>query len=140
VRKILLATVLPVISLCLVAQNPDSGSKPSKEKGGVYRIGGGVSAPKVVFSPDPQCTDRARATKLRGTEELFMVVGPDGVARDVRVHKSLGSDIDKIAVDLLPTWRFEPAMKDGQPVAVALNVNIKFDCSQPGAASSSPHP
>ena len=49
-----------------------------------------------------------------------------GEPKDVHVVKSLEKDVDQSAVDAVQKWRFEPARKDGQPVAVKVSVEIRF--------------
>jgi TonB family protein len=34
--------------------------------------------------------------------------------------------LDEKAVDAVSTWEFAPAQKDGQPVAVMVNVQVTF--------------
>jgi periplasmic protein TonB len=57
---------------------------------------------------------------------LMLTVGTDGVPRNVRVIRSLGMGLDEKAVEAVQTWKFEPAMKDGQPVALELAVEVDF--------------
>jgi TonB family protein len=94
--------------------------------GGIYRVGGGVSAPRVLYDPDPDYSEEARQAKYQGTVVLWVVIGPDGRARDVRVQRALGMGLDEKAVEAVRKWRFQPAMKDGQPVAVQVNVEVNF--------------
>jgi protein TonB len=94
--------------------------------GGAYKIGGGVSAPKVIYQPDPEYSEEARKAKFSGTCVLWLVVGPDGKARDIRVARTLGLGLDEKAIEAVKTWRFEPGMKDGKPVATQLNVEVTF--------------
>ena len=94
--------------------------------GGVYRVGGGVSAPKTIFAPDPDYSEEARKAKFQGTVVLWMIVAPDGRARDIRVVRSLGMGLDEKAIEAVRTWRFDPARKDGQPVAVQISVEVSF--------------
>lgn len=95
--------------------------------GGVFRPGiGGVSAPKVVFAPDPDYSEEARKAKYQGTVILWLIVGPDGHPRDIRVARTLGMGLDQKAVEAVRNWKFEPAMKDGQPVSVQINVEVNF--------------
>jgi len=54
------------------------------------------------------------------------VIGPDGKPRDVRVQRSLGMGLDEKAIEAVRSWKFEPAKKDGQPVAVQVNVEVNF--------------
>jgi protein TonB len=94
--------------------------------GGPYRVGGGVSAPRILFAPDPEYSEEARKAKYQGTVVLWVVVAPDGRPRDVRVQRSLGLGLDEKAVEAVRTWKFDPARKDGQPVAVQINVEVNF--------------
>src|SRR5438105_10555705 len=55
--------------------------------GGVFRIGGGVSAPKATYAPDPEYSEEARKAKYQGTVVLSLIVGADGVPRDIRVAR-----------------------------------------------------
>ncbi len=59
--------------------------------GGAFRVGGGVSAPKIIYQPDPEYSEEARKAKYQGTCVLWLVVGPDGKPRDIRVQRTLGS-------------------------------------------------
>ncbi|MGA2003465.1 MAG: energy transducer TonB [Terriglobales bacterium] len=94
--------------------------------GGAFKVGGGVSAPKAVYSPEPEYSEEARKAKYQGTCVLWLVVGPDGRPRDIRVQRTLGLGLDEKAIEAVKTWRFEPALKDGKPVAVQINVEVSF--------------
>jgi len=94
--------------------------------GGPYRVGGGVSAPKPIFTPDPEYSEEARKSKYQGVVVLWLVIGPDGHPHEVRVARPLGMGLDEKAIEAVRTWRFEPAKKDGQPVAVQMNVEVSF--------------
>ena len=94
--------------------------------GGAYRVGGGVSAPHVIYQPDPEYSEEARKAKYQGTVILWVVIGPDGRVHDMRVQRSLGLGLDEKAMEAVRTWKFDPARKDGQPVAVQVNVEVNF--------------
>lgn len=94
--------------------------------GGIYSVGGGVSAPKVVYDPNPDYSDEARKAKYSGVCVLYVVVGEDGRVRDVRIQRSLGMGLDEEAIKTVRTWKFEPARKDGRPVSVAVNIEVNF--------------
>jgi len=94
--------------------------------GGVFRVGGGVSAPKAIFAPDPEYSEEARKAKYQGVCVLSLIVGPDGKPRDIKIVRSLGLGLDEKAIQAVNQWKFEPAMKDGKPVAVAINVEVQF--------------
>jgi periplasmic protein TonB len=94
--------------------------------GGVFRVGGGVSAPKEIFAPEPEYSEEARKVKQMGVVVLRLVVGPDGLPRDIQVVRTLGLGLDEKAIEAVKKWRFEPARKDGKPVAVAVNIEVNF--------------
>jgi TonB family protein len=89
-------------------------------------VGGGVSAPRATYSPDPEYSEEARKAKYQGTVVLFMIVGPDGRPHEVRVMRSVGMGLDEKAIEAVRTWKFEPARKDGQAVAVQISVEVAF--------------
>jgi periplasmic protein TonB len=94
--------------------------------GGVFKVGGGVSAPKTIYEPEPEYSEEARKAKYQGVVVLWVVIGPDGRPRDMRVQRSLGMGLDEKAMEAVKQWRFEPAKKDGQPVAVQVNIEVNF--------------
>ena len=94
--------------------------------GGVFKVGGGVSAPRAIFTPDPDYSEEARKAKYQGTVVLWLVVGPDGHPRDMKVTRSLGMGLDQKALEAVRQWKFEPAMMGGKPVAVQISVEVNF--------------
>jgi TonB family protein len=92
----------------------------------VVRAGRGVTAPKPLYTPDPKYDKSARKAKYQGICVLSLIVGPDGTPRDVRVTRALGEGLDVKAVEAVSKWRFEPATKDGKPVASFINVEVTF--------------
>ena len=89
-------------------------------------VGNGVSAPKALETPDPEYSEEARKAKYQGVVVLWLIVGPDGKPRDIRVSRPLGMGLDQKAIEAVQRWRFEPAQKDGHPVAVQINVEVNF--------------
>jgi periplasmic protein TonB len=94
--------------------------------GGVYKVGGGISAPQAVSTPDPEYTQEARNAKTEGTCVLWMIVDQQGHPRDIRVVRGLGYGLDARAIEAVKQWRFQPALKDGQPVNVQISVEVGF--------------
>jgi periplasmic protein TonB len=94
--------------------------------GGVFRVGGGVSAPRALDTPDPEYSEEARKAKYQGVVVLWLIVDQSGKPRDIKVSRSLGMGLDQKAVEAVRGWKFEPAMKDGKPVAVQINVEVNF--------------
>ncbi len=125
-----LILVLSVVALllwgsALVAQDP-----PQERQDIVYDLDHtrpDVTAPKAVYTPNPEYTDRARKHKTRGSVVLSIVITDKGVVRDAKVVTGLDKDLDKQALKAVGAWRFEPATKDGKPVAVRVKVEVDFN-------------
>ena len=87
----------------------------------------GITAPKAIYSPNPEYTDQARKRKVRGSVLLSLVVTAEGDVREPKVIRSLDRDLDKQAVAAVSKWKFTPATKDGQPVSVRIKVEASFN-------------
>jgi TonB family protein len=104
-------------------QQNDAGGASSA---GVYKVGRGVTPPKAVYNPVPEFTDEARRKKIQGIVILDLIVNSDGTVRDVNVVKSLEPGLDRQAIATVGKWKFQPATKDGKPVAVKISVETNF--------------
>lgn len=94
--------------------------------GGVFRVGGGVSAPRALDTPDPEYSEEARKAKYQGTVVLGLIVDASGQPQNIKISHGLGMGLDQKAIDAVRKWRFEPALKDGKPVAVLISVEVNF--------------
>jgi TonB family protein len=91
-----------------------------------FRRGGNVTPPTVISRVEPQYTDAARNAHHQGTVILEAVIRKDGSVDIRRVVQSIGYGLDENAVAALKQWAFRPGMKNGQPVDVALNIEVNF--------------
>ena len=105
-----------VTSLCVsaAAQSP------------VFHLGPGIVPPFVAQKPKPADTEEARLAKLEGSVLLSVVVGADGMPRDIQVVRPLGLGLDERAVENVRVWQFTPGTKSGNPVDVAVNEEVFF--------------
>jgi TonB family protein len=94
--------------------------------GGLYTPGNGVSMPRAIYSPEPEFSEEARRSKYQGEVTLLAIIGADGLPRNLTVVRSLGMGLDEKALETVRTWRFEPARKNGQAVAVQMNIIVSF--------------
>lgn len=86
-----------------------------------------VFAPKPIYVPDPDFSEQARKAKYGGTVVLAVVVDSQGRVSRVKLLRPLGMGLDEKAMEKIATWRFDPAMRNGQPVAVEVNVEVSFN-------------
>ena len=101
-------------------------SKPPEVKGRALHIGNGVSAPKVVYDPEPQYSQLARQAGEQGTCVLTLIVDASGSVKNIHIAKPLGYGLDEQAVSTVETWKFEPGRRNGEPVPVYASVEIAF--------------
>lgn len=94
--------------------------------GGLRQVGGGVSAPVLVFKVDPEFSEEARKTKSMGVVTVNLIVDTDGHPQNVRITRGAGMGLDQKALEAVRQYRFKPAMENGHPVPVQVNVEVQF--------------
>lgn len=94
--------------------------------GGLYNVGGGVSAPVVLHSVQPEFTEEARQSNFQGSITIQLIVDAQGNPQNVRVTKRAGMGLDEKAIAAVRQYRFKPAMYQGHPVAVQIQVDVDF--------------
>lgn len=102
---------------------PGSGGNTG---GGIRRIGGGVSAPVVIFSVEPEFSEEARKAKVAGNVLVAIIVDVNGRPQNVRVIRGIGMGLDEKAIEAVRQYRFKPAMENGRPVPVEVNFDVNF--------------
>jgi len=85
-----------------------------------------VTAPRPLNAPDPDYSEEARRAGLQGKCVLSVVVNSEGKPEDVLVSRSIGMGLDDKAIEAIRNWTFEPARKDGKPVAVKISIVVTF--------------
>ncbi len=93
---------------------------------GVARIGGDVSAPVLLKMVDPEFSEEARRKKLSGSVRVRLTVDENGMPEDVTVVQGVGAGLDEKALEAVRQYRFKPALRNGVPVKVVMNVEVRF--------------
>jgi TonB family protein len=94
--------------------------------GGVMSVGGGVSAPQLIHSVDPEFTDAARRSRLQGVVSIQLIIDSRGHPQAIHVVRHLGMGLDEKAIEAVRQYRFRPAMYEGHPVAVQMVIDVNF--------------
>lgn len=116
-RRILTAALLAAVSLAPTYAQSGAPYKTTDE---------GVKAPVVIRETRPKYTKSAMERQVQGDVEVEAVVLADGTVGDVRVTKSLDSELDEEAVKATKEWRFRPGTKDGKAVDVQVRIELTF--------------
>ncbi len=93
---------------------------------GVFRIGGNISAPIPIFTPEAEFSDEARRAKYQGEVMVSIIVDAHGNPQNARIVRPLGMGLDEKALEAVMKYKFKPAMRDGHPVPVYLTVAVNF--------------
>ena len=96
--------------------------------GGLYKVGNGVSEPKLAFSVEAEFSDEARRAKYEGTVVISLIVDAQGNPQNVHVSRSLGMGLDEKAIEAVRQYKFKPAIeaKTGKAVPVPISVEVRF--------------
>jgi TonB family protein len=90
------------------------------------KIGLGVTPSAWLQKAEPQYTDKARKAHVNGSVLLSVRVEKDGHPSNIHVLRSLDKGLDENAVEAVGHSTFRPAMKDGKPVVVELQIEMNF--------------
>jgi protein TonB len=98
--------------------------------GDTYVPGGDVTSPQLVNEVRPNYTADAMKAKVQGVVEMQALVLADGSVDPTRIRVTRSLDarmgLDQQAIIAVRQWRFRPGRRNGQPVAVWVNVELTF--------------
>jgi TonB family protein len=81
---------------------------------------------RLLHALDPPSNEYAQANGIVGLAMYHIVVGADGKASEVVIGRPIGFGLDESAVDAIQKASFQPAMRQGQPVPVLLDMTVQF--------------
>jgi TonB family protein len=85
-----------------------------------------ITPPRLSEVANPFYTPEARKKKIEGNVTLTIVVDKKGDVADAKVVKGLGYGLDENAIAAVKEWKYKPAEKDGEPIAVKMEVTVDF--------------
>jgi len=81
---------------------------------------------QLLSSFEPDSNQYAQQNGVAGMALYRAVIGADGKPLEIAVARPIGFGLDENAVASIRNARFEPAMKDGRPVPVLLDLVVEF--------------
>jgi TonB family protein len=115
------------IEMSFSLQEPEEPFRgPAVDSPEVFRLGNGVTEPKLVRSFGAHYPPMAARDRAQGMVKMKCVVLPDGTVGDVKVTQRVHPDLDRTSVRTLRQWTFTPGMKDGVAVPVQIDVDMSF--------------
>lgn len=94
-----------------------------------------TAPPKLVSKVNPDYSEEARRAGVEAVVAVGLVVGLQGLPEEVLVVKPAGFGLDEHAAEAVRAWRFQPGMKDGQPVRTKATVQVDFHRGDTGQTS-----
>ena len=90
------------------------------------RVGGDISAPRLIRRVDPEYPILAVSAQIEGMVILEATVDASGAVQETRVLRS-HSVLDEAATDAVRQWRYEPLLLNGTPTPFVLTVTVSFN-------------
>ncbi len=114
-----------LILQCAIVVGCD-GSSPSEPCRGPLQVGGDVTRPEKLFTPQPHYTEEARLARVQGTVIVQAIINCDGEVTNIKVLQGLPLGLTESTVAAMSRWRFDPARQNGRPVMVYYNLTVSF--------------
>jgi protein TonB len=86
------------------------------------------AVPKGGYQMKPTYPESARRAGIEGTSLLRFEITEGGMVSKITVEKSAGhEELDRAAMAAVQKWRFEPARRGAQAVAVWVTLPVRFE-------------
>jgi TonB family protein len=95
-------------------------------KGKIVSITTITAAPKMLNVVKPEYTKEMIEAKVEGLVKAELLIDVDGKVKEVKLLNDLGYGSGERAREAFLQWTFEPAKRDGTPVAVWITYSIRF--------------
>jgi len=92
----------------------------------IYRQSAVDQKAKLLSTFEPPSNEYAQASGVAGMALYHAVIGADGKPQEIVVGRPIGFGLDESAAETIRKASFEPAMKDGKPVPVLLDLVVQF--------------
>jgi TonB family protein len=103
-----------------------SADNLSTADGRPRRVGGSISTPQLIYQVEAEFSEQARKAKVPGKVVVNLWVETNGNPSHVRVLRGVGMGLDEKAIEAVKQYKFRPAMENGKPVLVEVNVEVNF--------------
>jgi TonB family protein len=82
---------------------------------------------RLAMKPEPMYTELARRSQITGTVVLKCVFSRNGNITNLRIVSALPNGLTENAIDAAKKIKFFPAMKDGKPVSMWMQLEYNFN-------------
>lgn len=87
-----------------------------------------LARPRGDYQTRPRYPESARQQGIEGVSLLRFEVQANGTVGEIHIERSAGyQDLDRAAVEAVKKWRFDPARRGNQPMAVWVTLPVRFE-------------
>jgi TonB family protein len=104
-----------------------SGGHAEGGSGGGYAVYEVDQRARLLAKPEPQYTEEARRNQVSGTVTLRAIFSSSGEVVQIRALNTLPFGLTEKAIAAARQIKFVPAMKDGHPVSVRMQLEYNFN-------------
>jgi TonB family protein len=91
------------------------------------QVGGNVTPPTITKFAKVKISRSMKEKNSRESVVVHVVVDVMGMPQHLSVAKGIDVEYDAVALATVEKYRFAPAKRDGQPVAVMINISLDFN-------------
>ena len=123
IRLLVLALTFWLTSWLALAQSQPTGSRENNAGNAAET----QTVARVTDRAQPTYTKEARKYQVQGTVILRCIFRSSGKITDIAVIKSLPDGLTERAIKAAKKIKFKPAMKDGHPVSMWMQLEYNFN-------------
>lgn len=126
--KSLQVRIAALLFVTLIGFSQDTEKDREKDDGDeqVYDLDKGMTPPRLIHQVYPAYNPGSRGIRIVGKVVIRLIVTSKGFPKDPSIVQGLDDEVDQSALAAVKEWKFDPAKRDGMPVAVRIVVEINF--------------
>lgn len=97
-------------------EKSNNGSQPTLE----------IIRPRIISQEKAKYTEGARQNRVEGVVSVSIVLGADGRVTSPHIVRGLPDGLNEEAIKAAQKTRFQPAMKNGQPLSTRVTLDFEF--------------
>lgn len=82
--------------------------------------------PTCFYMPNPPYSQAAREAKASGTVLIEAVITRQGSVTEPRILRGLPFGMNEMTIEMMKTWRCNPVLENGAPIAVVIPFEVTF--------------
>lgn len=106
--------------------NANGGGAGDGGSGGIFTATASMK-PTILYKEKAKYTEAARQNRVQGTVLVSAVFTADGRVTNINVVRGLPDGLNEEAIKAAQKIKFNPAMRNGQPVSVRMSIEFAFN-------------